>query len=157
MKHRFFFIIFCILLSLNLYSQDTIVKGKRWNFLPIVLYNSDLGFEVGLLTSMYDFGDGRLYPNYIYNISYEIDITTRGSIISQLFFDSGKKIKNGKWRVVSDFSYIHEQASDFYGFNGYASTFHPEYMKENDESYISRMFIDMTEKSSDLLMTFGIN
>jgi len=140
MKHRFLYVFFCFLLSLNLYSQDTIVKGKRWNFLPVVLYNSDLGFEVGLLTSMYDFGDGRLYPNYIYNISYEIDITTRGSIISQLFFDSGKKIKNGKWRVVSDFSYIHEQASDFYGFNGYASTFHPEYIEQNNESYVSRMF-----------------
>lgn len=107
MKHKFLLIIFCFVVATNIYSQDTIVKGKRWNFLPVILYNSDLGFEIGLLTSIYDFGDGRLYPNYIYNISYELDITTRGSIISQLFFDSGKKIKNGKWRIVSDFSYIH--------------------------------------------------
>lgn len=125
--------------SLRPEKKDTI-RGLRFAFLPVLTYDSDLGLKVGLLTTAYQFGDGSAYPDYIYNISYEINRTTKGSGISQLFFDSGKLLKGGKHRIVADFSLIHEQATDFYGLNGAASKYVPEFEKTDSLQYISRMY-----------------
>ncbi|HBG69956.1 MAG: hypothetical protein A2W93_05545 [Bacteroidetes bacterium GWF2_43_63] len=140
--------VFAFILILNCQAQtDSIrhekndtIKGMRWAFLPVAAFDSDLGLKYGAIVTAYQFGDGLLYPDYIYNISYEFDRTTKGAVSSQLFFDSGKLMKRGKHRIVADFSIIHEQATDFYGFNGSASTYTNAFEDENSDRYISRMY-----------------
>ncbi len=146
-------------------KNDTI-KGMRWAFLPVVSYDSDLGLKYGAIVTAYQFGNGKLYPDYVYNISYELDLTTKGAISSQLFFDSGKLLKSGKHRIVADFSIIREQAADFYGFNGAASTYNVDLSKEGSADYVSRMYYkfdrniirltgDWHEKLNDKWAVFG--
>ena len=41
-----------------------------WNFgiLPSIAYDADYGFQGGVLTNIYDYGDGKQYPEYIHSI-----------------------------------------------------------------------------------------
>ena len=41
-----------------------------WNFgiLPSVAYDADYGFQGGVLTNIYDYGDGKQYPEYIQRV-----------------------------------------------------------------------------------------
>jgi len=161
-------ILFIALISLTIFCQaqkDTIT-GLRWAFLPVVAYDSDLGLKYGAIVTAYQFGDGSLYPDYIYNASYELDRTTKGATSSQFFFDSGKLMKGGKHRIVADFSVIHEQATDFYGFNGAASKYFEEFEETGSDAYISRMYYkfdrnllritgDWHEQLNDKWVVFG--
>ncbi|MDY0286661.1 MAG: hypothetical protein EOL88_06480 [Bacteroidia bacterium] len=128
-------------------AQEKTAEGENiktgWNFggLPVVAYDSDIGFKYGALINAFNYGDGSRYPDYSYAIKAEWSRTTKGSGINQLFFDAKDLLPNNI-RLTADFSYLTEQALDFYGFNGYASVFNPRWEEDadNNEAYISRMF-----------------
>lgn len=123
-------------------EKDTVNKEIKtgWNFglLPVVSYNSDLGFQYGVLTNVYNYGDGKVYPKYYHSIYAEVSRYTKGSGIYRLFYDSEYLIP--KIRLTADLSYLPDQALDFYGFNGYDAVYKPEFTDEESSDYITRMF-----------------
>ena len=44
-----------------------------WNFgiLPSIAYDADYGFQGGVLTNVYYYGDGKQYPEYIHSLYFE--------------------------------------------------------------------------------------
>jgi outer membrane protein assembly factor BamA len=159
---RILFISFSIILSfLALKSnsqEDTLAAGKNkaekikdgWTFgaVPVVAYDSDLGFKYGGLVNFYNYGKPTSYPEYLQSIYLEVSRTTKGSGINQIFFDSEHMFPNKPIRITGDISYLTEQALDFYGFNGYQAAYIPEF--EDDDSnnplYKSRMYYRMERK-----------
>jgi outer membrane protein assembly factor BamA len=115
---------------------------KGWNFgaLPILGYDSDMGFQYGALANIYYYGDGSTYPQYFHSFYFEVSRYTKGTGINQFFFDSKKLIP--KIRVTADVTYLTEKALNFYGFNGYESVYnHPwENDKEDSTVYKTRVF-----------------
>ncbi len=113
-----------------------------WNFggLPILGYDSDMGFQYGALANIYYYGDGSTYPQYFHSFYFEVSRYTKGTGINQFFFDSKKLIP--KVRVTADITYLTEKDLNFYGFNGYESVYyHPwENDKEDSSVYKTRMF-----------------
>ena len=113
-----------------------------WNFggLPILGYDSDMGFQYGALANIYYYGDGSTYPQYFHSFYFEVSRYTKGTGINQFFFDSKKLIP--KVRVTADITYLTEKDLNFYGFNGYESVYyHPwENNKEDSSVYKTRMF-----------------
>jgi len=130
--------VFC--LSLTAQEEKTEIIKTGWNFgaLPTITYNSDLGFQYGVLTNFYNYGDGSTYPGYKHSIYAEVSRYTKGSGIYRLFYDS-KYVVPGI-RVTVDLSYLTEQALNFYGFNGYDAIYHKEYEDQDKAAYISRMY-----------------
>ncbi len=136
-----------VLLTTGLFAQDKTEDGdnikKGWNFggLPVVAYDSDVGFKYGALVNAFNYGDGTNYPDYRYSIKAEWSRTTKGSGINQLFFDAKDLLPNNI-RLTADFSYLTEQSLDFYGFNGYGAVYNPLWAddSEDNEEYVSRMF-----------------
>ena len=120
-------------------SGETVKTG--WNFggLPVVAFDSDIGFKYGLLVNAFNYGDGTNYPDYKYAIKAEWSRTTKGSGINQLFFDAKDLLPKGI-RLTADVSYLTEQSLDFYGFNGYEATFNPLWSDDSSDDYVSRMF-----------------
>lgn len=131
-----------VLLPAIAQEKDTVNKEIKtgWNFglLPVVSYNSDLGFQYGVLTNVYNYGDGKVYPKYYHSIYAEVSRYTKGSGIYRLFYDSEYLIP--KIRLTADLSYLPDQALDFYGFNGYDAVYKPEFTDEESSDYITRMF-----------------
>ncbi|MCX6247549.1 MAG: hypothetical protein NTW10_07435 [Bacteroidetes bacterium] len=120
-------------------KKDKIKTG--WNFggLPILGYDSDMGFQYGALANIYYYGDGSTYPQYFHSFYFEISRYTKGTGINQFFFDSKKLIP--KIRVTTDITYLTEKALNFYGFNGYESVYNHAWENDKDTSaYKSRVF-----------------
>ena len=126
-------------LALTLPAQEKHVR-KGWTFgvLPSVAYDADLGLQYGALTNIYYFGDGSTYPEYLHSFYAEAAYTTKHFGIFRFAYDSKYLIP--KHRLSIDLTYLPDQMCDFYGFNGYSSSYIPEYSSQGDIFYISRAY-----------------
>jgi outer membrane protein assembly factor BamA len=125
-------------------KADKIKKG--WNFggVPVLAYDTDIGFKYGALVNVFHYGDGSQYPKYRHSFYFEWSRTTKGSGINQFTYDSEYLIPG--IRVSAEASLLTEQSLDFYGFNGYESYYNADYEDENSDLYISRMFYNQERK-----------
>ncbi|MFP4663502.1 MAG: Omp85 family outer membrane protein [Bacteroidales bacterium] len=140
MKKTYHAIFILLTMTLSLTAQEDKDTKTGWNFglLPVVSYNSDLGFQYGGLTNIYFYGDGDVYPKYYHSIYAEVSRYTKGSGIFRLFYDSEFLLPGV--RLTADLLYMPEQAVDFYGFNGYNAVYNPSWAESNSSEYITRMF-----------------
>ena len=112
--------------TLGLAAQDNnskeIIK-KGWNFgpLPVVGWDSDLGFQYGACVDIFNYGDGTNYPSYNYKVNLEASTYTGGSSLLRCYGDFKTLIPDGK--LFFDCTYFNAKKFDFYGFNGYASPY----------------------------------
>lgn len=118
-------------------------KGWNFGFIPVIGYNTDIGFKYGGLVAAYDYGNGENYPKYRKMIRLEISRCTKGSGINQLFLDFNPLFKRDDIRLTADISYLSDQTSDFYGFNGAPSNYNSAYTDDKGASYISRVYYKM--------------
>ena len=128
MKRIFSTLLLCAA-TLGLFAQDNkeeIVK-KGWNFgpLPVVGWDSDLGFQYGACVDIFNYGDGTNYPSYNYKMNVEASTYTGGSSLLRCYGDFKTLIPDGK--LFFDCTYFNAKKFDFYGFNGYASPYSPDY------------------------------
>jgi outer membrane protein assembly factor BamA len=107
--------------------------------LPAVTYDSDLGFQYGALAEVSNYGDGSRYPEYLDHFYMEASRYTKGSGIYRIMYESFRLVPG--IHLVSDISYLPDQANHFYGFNGYKSVYNSKWMDEDETAvYRSRMF-----------------
>ncbi|MDD4141336.1 MAG: hypothetical protein PHR20_00880 [Bacteroidales bacterium] len=137
-------------------SKEKIKTG--WNFggLPVVSYNTDLGFQYGALGQVFHYGDGSRYPDYFRAIKVEASTYTKGSSVFQLFYDDKASLPYGL-RFTTDLSYLPSRADHFYGFNGAMTVFNSDFSNSKDTTntdYISRMFY--RQKRNLLRYTFDL-
>ena len=112
--------------TIGIAAQETDSKEitkKGWNFgpLPVVGWDSDLGFQYGVCVDIFNFGDGTNYPSYDYKINMEASTFTGGSSVLRCYGDFKTLIPDGK--LFIDCTYFNSKKFDFYGYNGYASPF----------------------------------
>lgn len=146
---KYYLPLLCVLLSLVLYAQDEKKEDgikKNWNFgaLPTITYDTDLGFQYGALVNLFDYGDGSRYPRYDHSLYFEVSRFTKGSSINNFMYNSDRLIPGIETTV--DFAYLTDQAYDFYGFNGFESYIHPEWIDTEDPAYRTRMFYKYDQK-----------
>ncbi len=119
-------------------KTSKIKKGWNLGALPVVSFDSDLGFQFGALMNLYDYGDGSKYPNFEQSLYVEASYFTRGSGIFRINYDTRKLIKGV--RVYADLSYMPDQIYAFYGFNGYDAVYHSAWIDKNDPGYVTKVF-----------------
>lgn len=119
-------------------KTEKIKKGWNLGALPVVSYNSDLGFQYGALVNLYHYGDGSRYPSYDHSLYFEASWYTKGSGIFRFYYDSESLIKGV--RVSADVSYIPDQAYSFYGFNGYDAVYNSDWEETDNSLYKSRLY-----------------
>ncbi len=119
-------------------KTDKIKKGWNLGALPVISYNSDLGFQYGALVNLYNYGDGSKYPKYNHSLYFEASWYTKGSGIFRFYYDSEELIKG--IRVSADVSYIPDQTYSFYGFNGYDAVYNHSWEETDNIDYKSRVF-----------------
>ncbi|MDO9256338.1 MAG: BamA/TamA family outer membrane protein [Bacteroidales bacterium] len=115
-------------------KQAKIPTGISFGALPTISFDADMGFQYGGLVSLYDYGDGKLYPSYKQMMKVEISRYTKGSGTNQLFYDA-KNLLPHHLRLTADLSYLTEKSLDFYGFNGYQSLYSTKFTDD-----ITRVF-----------------
>ena len=127
MKRILSFLQLCVVafgLSAQESKQEIIKQG--WNFgpLPVVGWDSDLGFQYGACVDIFNFGDGSNYPSYNYKMNLEASTYTGGSSLLRCYGDFKTLIPDGK--LFFDCTYFNAKKFDFFGYNGYASPYNPD-------------------------------
>lgn len=105
-------------------KEEKIKDGFSLGGVPVVAYDSDIGFKYGALLNLYWY-DSLRYPKYDHSIYMEWSRTTKGNGINQITYDSDKLIPG--IRSFLEFSYLTEKALDFYGFNGYQAIYDSDF------------------------------
>ncbi len=109
----------------HLFAQQEKGSETGWSFspMPIGSYNSDLGLSIGAYSSIFYYGDGTDYPNFIHQFFVTGAWATKGSWFLHGMFDSSALIPGV--RVTASLTFRDVSANNFYGFNGIASPFDP--------------------------------
>lgn len=138
MKFRLLSIFLALLFSASLIAQeadstsskkeDKVKTGFNIGGVPVVAYDSDIGFKYGALLNLYWYGDGSRYPQYDHSLYLEWSRTTKGNGINQITYETDKLIPG--IRSLFEFSYLTEKALDFYGFNGYQAVYDLDFEQE---------------------------
>lgn len=136
-------------------KKEKIKKGFSFGALPVVAYETDIGFKYGALANLYHYGDGSRYPEYNHSLYLEWSRTTKGNGINQIIYDSETLIPN--MRVTAEVSYMTEKALNFYGFNGYKAYYNADFEDQDNPDYISRVFYRHDRRSLRLKADFQGN
>lgn len=120
-------------------KEQTEEVKTGWNIgaLPVVSFDSDMGFQYGALSSIYNYGDGSRYPEFDHMFYVEASKFTKGGSIF-LFAYEGDQIIEGV-RLNFDLGYLPDDVSAFYGFNGYESVYNAGWEDQDSPDYQSRM------------------
>lgn len=107
-------------------EKGEIVKtGINLGPLPVVAFDADRGFQFGALLNIYNFGDGKNYPNPNSQWYIEASAYTKESAINSYKFivnyDNKTLIPGVRMSICT--GYYKDAALDFYGFNGYQSIY----------------------------------
>ena len=105
-------------------SREATKSGWSIGLMPAFSYNNDMGFLVGALAQVFDYGDGTVYPNYRHKFMANLNIYSRGAKQVSLDYDS-KFLIPGK-RVTASLSYMDNPLYGFYGFNGAVSPYYAD-------------------------------
>ncbi len=152
MKKHLLSLLSILLMTFSLQAQDTIQnvdknkkekiyneKGelikKGWNFgpLPVVGFNSDLGFQYGACVDIFNFGDGSRYPKFDYKMNLEASAYTKGSLNLRFYGDFYNLLPNS--RLFVDAGYFTDKRFEFYGFNGFASPYYNDLYVLKQQSF----------------------
>jgi outer membrane protein assembly factor BamA len=149
MKNQLLSIALLLFLSISLFAQDAdttsskkeekVKTGFSLGAVPVLGYNSDIGFMYGGLVKLFWYGDGSRYPMYDHYVYIELSRTTKGNGINRITYDTDKLIPG--IRSFFEASYLTEKALDFYGFNGYQAFYDLDYEEEYDsDGNANRLF-----------------
>jgi outer membrane protein assembly factor BamA len=146
-------ILLCLILTLtSVFGQLQPKKGLAFGALPAVSFDSDLGFQYGALVNLYLYGDGSRFPKYDHSLYLELSTYTKGTTIARLRYDSERLIP--KVRTTVDISYVTDQMSDFYGYNGYQSVYDPALVTSSNRLFYKNEK-DMFRAKADFQGYFG--
>ena len=133
-----------ILLSFAASAQDKVKHGFNSVPYPVIGYNDDLGIQYGVNYTLFDYGDGSIFPNYRHKAVMEISRYTRGQTSMKLTYQSGYLIPG--IRISAALAYNMNPMYHFYGFNGSATPVNLALDRKNGVAYydIDRKFVRAT-------------
>jgi outer membrane protein assembly factor BamA len=171
MNKLFFSVLFLSLAtwSVSQTSQDSSLTKKQktvtdtgrtgWSLgpLPAIAYDSDLGLYYGLILELFDYGDGKIYPNYYQKLYFQVSGYSKGSSEHQFEWETYTFIPSMKFNIK--LKYQGYKAYPFYGYNGNEAVYNHSWENEDDPAYKTRMFYRLARKhfrvSTDFQDTIG--
>lgn len=103
-------------------QPDDTPEGWKALPLPILSFNSDLGFQFGATTDIYNYGrEPSLYPDYLHKFHVEASHYTKGQTLAHIEYDSEHLIEG--IRVSASATAQIDPLYNFYGFNGNVTTY----------------------------------
>ena len=115
-------------------SQEIIKTGWNIGILPVVGFDSDLGFQYGICSDIFHYGSVKQYPDYDYKINVEASTYTKGSSVLRSYGDFKNLIPDGT--LFYDLTYFNAPKFGFYGYNGYASKYDPDFIGWTDPAAV---------------------
>lgn len=123
-------------------DSSFVKKGFSFGILPAISYDSDLGFQYGVLSNLYWYGDGSRFPAYDHSLYLECSRYPAGTMLCRAYYDSPRTLNrmSDGLRLTADVTWYRDLLTDFYGFNGRKAVYHEEWTDRDDSRYKSHAF-----------------
>ena len=123
-----------IFICTKLFAVET--ENGKFSFLavPKAAFNSDTGFEYGIMGSVFYTEKGR--KTFSHSLFVDYSRTTKDNQFIRLFYEGDRLIPNV--RTMLDIAYMNDLRYDFLGFNGYESVYDRALDLENRAFYSFR-------------------
>lgn len=120
------------------YSKVSRAKAAKQGFsfvpLPIMGYNSDLGFQFGACADIHQYGrEPSLFPDFLYHIHFEGSYYTKGQLLLHGQYDSSHLIPGVDF--VASLTWQKDPLFQFYGFDGFVSPYDPALDRHDGSAY----------------------
>ncbi len=132
------FLITIFTISLSAQEKEVKPGWKLDGILPAVSFDSNLGFQYGVLFELMNHPDPVANPDLFDHTYTEVSRYTKGSGIYRIMFESNHLIPGVEF--IIDLSYLPDLANQFFGFNGYESVYNKNWMDVDATDYKSAMF-----------------
>jgi outer membrane protein assembly factor BamA len=132
------FLIAIFTISLSAQEKEVKPGWKLDGILPAVSFDSNLGFQYGVLFELMNHPDPVANPDLFDHTYTEVSRYTKGSGIYRIMFESNHLIPGVEF--IIDLSYLPDLANQFFGFNGYESVYNKNWMDVDATDYKSAMF-----------------
>ncbi len=117
-------------------SQSYIPK-QGYNLAPLPEFMVDpfVGLYLGIYSTIFDYGDGKIYPNYYQSLTIAAAYGTKGKTNLGLEY-----IRYGKLLLSAKVNHTNSTLYPFYGFNGYASLYQQDFHTAESDRYLTSAF-----------------
>jgi hypothetical protein len=133
----------------SLFKSDKYIVKKGYNLAPLPEFIIDpfIGLYLGIYSTIFDYGDGKLYPNFYRSLTIAAAHGTKGKTNFGLDY-----ISYSKFILSAKISYTKSTMYPFYGYNGYQTLYDEGYHDDTKNNYITSPFYNYQQKLSRLVV-----
>ncbi len=126
-------------------TSDKYIPKKGYNLAPLPEFMIDpyVGLYLGIYSTIFDYGDGKIYPNYYQSLTISAAYGTKGKTNFGLDYTSYQKVL-----LSAKVNHTLTTLYPFYGFNGYETLFDKDYITAEKTNYITSAFYNYQQSIS---------
>lgn len=114
-------------------ENEKVKTGLNFAPYPVIGFSTDLGAQYGINCTIYNYGDGSIFPNYKHKLNFEASKYTKGQVTFKGNFNSDYLIPGIRFSAA--LAYQNNPMYHFYGINGSATPYHKELDHRNGNAY----------------------
>jgi hypothetical protein len=121
----------------SLFNSENYIAKKGYNVAPLPEFMIDpfIGLYLGIYSTIFDYGDGKKYPNYYRSLTVAAAYGTKGKTNFGLEY-----IGYGKFILSAKVNHTKSTMYPFYGFNGYQTIYNSDFHTAKSDNYITSPF-----------------
>jgi hypothetical protein len=121
----------------SLFKSDDYIAKKGYNLAPLPEFMIDpfIGLYLGIYSTIFDYGDGKIYPNYYQSLTIAAAYGTKGKTNFGLEY-----LNYGKFLLSAKINHTKSTMYPFYGFNGYQTIYNQAFHDATSVDYITSPF-----------------
>ena len=126
----------------TVFSTENYIAKTGYNIAPLPEFQYDpfIGLYLGVAATIFDYGDGKRYPNYYRSLNINAAYGTKGKTNFSL-----KYLSYGDVLVSAYAGYSRTNLTPFYGYNGYQTLYNVDYHTKDSEDYITKPFYNFDQ------------
>ena len=127
----------------SLFTSDKYIAKTGYSLAPLPEFMIDpfIGLYLGIYATIFDYGDGKLYPNFYRSLTIAAAFGTKGKTNFGLEYTS-----YGEFLLSAKISYTRSTLYPFYGYNGYQTRYDAGYHDDTKDNYITSPFYNYEQK-----------
>ncbi len=125
--------------------SDKYIPKQGYNLAPLPEFMIDpyVGLYLGINSTIFDYGDGKIYPNYYQSLNISAAYGTKGKTNFGLEYTSYRK-----FLLSAKVNHTITTLYPFYGFNGYETMYDEDFITAEKEDYITSAFYNYQQTVS---------
>jgi hypothetical protein len=133
----------------SLFTSDKYIAKTGYSLVPLPEFMIDpfIGLYLGIYFTIFDYGDGKLYPNFYRSLTIAAAYGTKGKSNFGLEYTD-----YGKFLLSAKVSYTRSTLYPFYGYNGYQTLYDDGYHDNTKDNYITAPFYNYEQKVARLVV-----